>query len=75
MPQNVTINDQTTIFISMWLSMKRKSFITHDSKFVSVATNVTFLKNLQKFHSQHLVIGYLVRHSGKNELHELSDIL
>ena len=27
--------------------------------------NVTFLKNLQKFHSQHLVIGYLVRHSGK----------
>ena len=37
--------------------------------------NVTFLKNLQKFNSQHLVIGYLVRHSGKNELHELSDIL
>ena len=37
--------------------------------------NVTFLKNLQKFHSQHLVNGYLVRHSGKNELHELSDIL
>jgi len=37
--------------------------------------NVTFLKNLQKFHSQHLVIGYLVRHSGKNELHALSDIL
>jgi len=37
--------------------------------------NVTFLKNLQKFHSQQLVIGYLVRHSGKNELHELSDIL
>ena len=37
--------------------------------------NVTFLNNLQKFHSQHLVIGYLVRHSGKNELHELSDIL
>ena len=37
--------------------------------------NVTFLTNLQKFHSQHLVIGYLVRHSGKNELHELSDIL
>jgi len=36
--------------------------------------NVTFLKNLQKFHNQHLVIGYLVRHSGKNELHELSDI-
>ena len=36
--------------------------------------NVTFLKNLQKFHSQHLVIGYLVRRSGKNELHELSDI-
>ena len=33
--------------------------------------NVTFLKNLQKFHSQHLVIGYLVRHSGKNKLHEL----
>jgi len=31
--------------------------------------NVTFLTNLQKFHSQHLVIGYLVRHSGKNELH------
>ena len=27
--------------------------------------NVTFLKNLQKFHSQHLVIGCLVRHSGK----------
>ena len=26
--------------------------------------NVTFLKNLQKFNSQHLVIGYLVRHSG-----------
>jgi len=37
--------------------------------------NVTFLKNLQKFHSQHLVIAYLVRHSGKNELNELSDIL
>ena len=37
--------------------------------------NDTFLTNLQKFHSQHLVIGYLVRHSGKNELHELSDIL
>ena len=37
--------------------------------------NVTFLTNLLKFHSQHLVIGYLVRHSGKNELHELSDIL
>jgi len=37
--------------------------------------NVTFLKNLQKFHSQHLVIGYLVRHSVKNELRELSDIL
>jgi len=37
--------------------------------------NVTLLKNLQKFHSQHLIIGYLVRHSGKNELHELSDIL
>ena len=37
--------------------------------------NVTFLKNLQKFHSQHLVNGYLVRHSGKTELHELSDIL
>jgi len=37
--------------------------------------NVTFLNNLQKFHSQHLVIGYLLRHSGKNELHELSDIL
>jgi len=37
--------------------------------------NVTFLKNLQKFHSQHLVIGCLVRHSGKNELHELFDIL
>ena len=37
--------------------------------------NVTFLKNLQKFHRQHLVIGYLVRHSGKNELHELSDFL
>jgi len=37
--------------------------------------NVTFLKNLQKFHSQHLVNGYLVRHSGKNELHELSDFL
>jgi len=37
--------------------------------------NVTFLKNLQKFHSQHLIIGYLVRHSGKNELHESSDIL
>ena len=34
--------------------------------------NVTFLKNLQKFHGQHLVIAY---HSGKNELHELSDIL
>jgi len=33
--------------------------------------NITFLKNLQKFHSQHLVNGYLVRHSGKNELHEL----
>ena len=33
--------------------------------------NVTFLKNLQKFHSQLLVNGYLVRHSGKNELHEL----
>jgi len=27
--------------------------------------NVTFLKNLQEFHSRHLVIGYLVRHSGK----------
>ena len=38
-------------------------------------SKITFLKNLQKFHSQHLVIGYLVRHSGKNELHELSDIL
>jgi len=37
--------------------------------------NVTFLENLHKFHSQHLVIGYLVGHSGKNELHELSDIL
>jgi len=37
--------------------------------------NVTLLTNLQKFHSQHLVIGYLVRHSDKNELHELSDIL
>jgi len=37
--------------------------------------NVAFLKNLQKFHSLHLVIGYLVRHSGKNDLHELSDIL
>jgi len=37
--------------------------------------NVTFLKNLEKFHSQHLVNGYLVWHSGKNELHELSDIL
>jgi len=34
-----------------------------------VHRNVTFLKNLQKFHSQHLVMGYLVRHSGKNELH------
>ena len=32
--------------------------------------NVTFLNNLQKFHSQHLVIGYLLRHSGKNELHD-----
>jgi len=40
-----------------------------------IRRNVTFLTNLQKFHSQHLVIGYLVRHSGKNELHELSDIL
>ena len=40
-----------------------------------IRRNVTFLKNLQKFHSQHLVIGYLVRHSGKNELRELSDIL
>ena len=35
----------------------------------------SYFKNLQKFHSRHLVIGYLVRHSGKNELHELSDIL
>jgi len=34
-----------------------------------------FLKNLQKFHSQHLVIGYLAVHSGNNELHELSGIL
>jgi len=33
--------------------------------------NVTFLENLHKFHSQNLVIGYLVGHSGKNELHEL----
>ena len=40
-----------------------------------ICRNVTFLKNLQKFHSQHLVIGYLVRHSGNNELHELSVIL
>ena len=37
--------------------------------------NVTFLKNLPKFHSQYVVIGYLVRHSGNNKLHELSDIL
>ena len=37
--------------------------------------NVTLLKNLKKFHSQHLDIGYLVRHSGKNKLRELSDIL
>jgi len=36
--------------------------------------NVTFLKNLQKFQSA-LGYCYLVRHSGKNELNELSDIL
>jgi len=42
---------------------------------LTICRNVTFLKNLQKFHSQHLVIGYLVRHSGNNELHELSVIL
>jgi len=68
-------------------SMKRMSFIRLGVSFVCSVTeavpfcellihrNVNFLKNLQKFHSQHLVIGYLVRHSGKNELHELSDIL
>jgi len=57
------------------------SFVCNVTEAVSfcellIHRNVTFLKNLQKFHSQHLVIGYLVRHSGKkNELHELSDIL
>jgi len=42
---------------------------------LTIHRNVTFLNNLHKFYSQHLVMGSLVRHSGNNELHALSGIL
>jgi len=54
-----------------YLTLKKNFYVPY----LLIHRYVTFLKNLQKVHSQHWVIGYLVRHSDKNELHELSDIL
>ena len=40
-----------------------------------IRRNVTFFKNLEQFHGLRLVLCYLIRQSGRNELRELSGIL